>query len=221
LQKGNQMKSRANKQAGKSSRRRARAAQSAAQPPAAQAEERRAYLTGRVLRDADEEACKAFADLIADTARPELRDEVLTYCELAARVLDAQSAARALPAIDYEPLVLAREPEIAARTSVDDLAPEYRNDKHKTRLVAQRLDGLRERIAEWRALGEFYADALDSPYGTATGHNVLMDELDGLASDADLYITHPDVLRLLYPLLRLRAAARERAAIAAQAEAQG
>jgi hypothetical protein len=116
-----------------------------------------------------------------------------------------------LPAIDYEPFIRAHEADIAARTSVADLAPEFRTEEHKAVLVAQRLAGWRERFTEYAALGEFYAAALESADTTAAAHNALNDELMGLADEANLSITSPVVLRLLYPLMRHYAREFERA----------
>jgi hypothetical protein len=123
----------------------------------------------------------------------------------------AQPSAHALPAVDYEPIIRACEPEIAARTSVAGLAPQYQTAEHKARLVAESVTGLRARFAEWRTLGDFYAAALASDDTTAAVHNILADELDDLVSAAGLSITHPDVLRLLYPLLRWRIHLQQRA----------
>ncbi|MFL6210538.1 MAG: hypothetical protein ACJ74W_16910 [Pyrinomonadaceae bacterium] len=205
-------KSTRTKQGGKVSRRRAPQPAAAPTPTTTTDEERIAELTGRILRGLDGERFKAFVEVITDLGAGRASiGEVLDVCEVAARVIDGRRVARALPAIDYEPLVLAREAEIAASTSVADCAPEYRTEEHKAVLVAQRLSGWRERITAWRALGEFYAAALESDETTVDAHNELNDELDGLASDAGLHITHPDVLRLLYPLLRLRVHDIERA----------
>jgi hypothetical protein len=121
-----------------------------------------------------------------------------------------QPSAQAVPAVDNEPIIRACEPEIAARTSVAKLAPQYQTAEHKARIVAEGVTGLRARFAEWRTLGDFYADALASDDTTAEVHNILADELDDLVSDAGLSMTHPDVLRLLYPLLRWRIHLRQR-----------
>jgi hypothetical protein len=55
-------------------------------------------------------------------------------------------------------------------------------------------------------LGNHYAAVMEDSATPAALCNVLMDELTDLAGKARLHITAPEVLRLLYPLLRLRAA---------------
>lgn len=58
-----------------------------AEPPA---EDGVAYLIGRVLRHADDEAFKAFVELLAEVTKPEMLDEVLGLCEATAHVFDAK-----------------------------------------------------------------------------------------------------------------------------------
>ena len=59
-------------------------------------------------------------------------------------------------------------------------------------------------------LGNHYADVLENPDTSAKLHNVIGEELEELANKAGLHITSPEMLRMVYPLLRLRAAERER-----------
>ncbi len=56
--------------------------------------------------------------------------------------------------------------------------------------------------------GNHYADVLENPDASAELHNVIDDELEELARKAELHITSPEMLRLVYPLLRFRAAER-------------
>ena len=70
-------------------------------PQAPLDEGRLAYLTGRVLRDADEEVFRAFVELVCGlVADPALPEQVLPLCEIVTRVRDRRPADPA-PAVTW------------------------------------------------------------------------------------------------------------------------
>ncbi len=111
---------------------------------------------------------------------------------------------RALPSVNYEPLIEARAKEVSGRNTKEDDCPE-----RVTSRLTEHVTSQREKFEAWGALGDHYAETLENPATPADVHNALADELIGLAHKASLSIDSPDVVRLLYPLLRERAEHRE------------
>jgi hypothetical protein len=114
---------------------------------------------------------------------------------------------RALPTIDYDPLLHAIAHEISGRNAMEHDQPEREALRRAGHITSQR-----EKFEAWAALGDHYAETLDSPDTPADVHNALAEELIDLAHKANLSIDSPDVVRLLYPLLRERAARMGRGA---------
>ncbi len=112
--------------------------------------------------------------------------------------------ARVLPTVDYEPLVHARAQEISKRNAKEDDYPE----REASRLMGH-IDSQWEKFEAWQALGEHYANTLENPNTPVDVHNAIAEELVELANQADLSIDSAEVVRLLYPLLRDRAAHRQ------------
>lgn len=116
-----------------------------------------------------------------------------------------------MPTINYTDFInrLARE---RARRHTANAEPHWleNNPNFEEDKFRESLHFLTEDLAAWQALGNHYADVLESPGSPAKLHNVIVDELEELVNQADLYTTSPEMLRLIYPLLRFRAAARER-----------
>jgi hypothetical protein len=108
-----------------------------------------------------------------------------------------------MPTISYENYIQARAAGHAAK--VNDLDPQHHTPESIAR-HAEHVEALRERISELQVLGNHYAAVMEDSATPAALCNVLMDELTDLAGKANLNITSPEVLRLLYPMLRLRAA---------------
>jgi len=107
-----------------------------------------------------------------------------------------------------------------ARHYVETSKPEQRNDpEYEARIRAERLHFYREDFAKWKALGDHYADVLEDEKTSAILYNTIGDELDEIVERAGLHITSPEVLRLLFPLLRFRQAERQRGVIARSAPA--
>jgi hypothetical protein len=109
-----------------------------------------------------------------------------------------------LPTVDYESLIQARAAEVTAAINFDNLAPEFRTPEHKVRLRAQHIASQREIFRAWEVLGNHFADILENPDTPSDVHNVIVDELLELADRAGLSMTSPEILRLMYPLLRDR-----------------
>lgn len=114
------------------------------------------------------------------------------------------SSAAAMPTISYESLVQARAEEITARINLDDLAPQFRTQKHRKLLHSQHIESQRERFRQYELLGNHFADVLENPDTTADLYNIIAAEIEELANRAGFSITSPSVLRLLYPWLRDR-----------------
>jgi hypothetical protein len=112
---------------------------------------------------------------------------------------------RALPTIDYEPLIHAIAHEISDRKAMETDTAE----RARLRLTGH-VDSQWERFEAWGALGDHYAETLENPDTPAAVHNALAEELMDLAHKANLGIDSAEVVRLLYPLLRHRAWQREK-----------
>jgi hypothetical protein len=111
-----------------------------------------------------------------------------------------------MPAIDYEPFIIDR----TERLTTESLAREpHRPAEAPETRRASLLSSTRDHIAAWTLLGNHYADVLENPDASAELHNVIGEELDELADKANLHITSPEVLRLVYPWLRFRALERQ------------
>jgi hypothetical protein len=118
----------------------------------------------------------------------------------------AKNQTSLMPTVSYEDFIQARAAASAARVNLKKLAPQFRTPEHAESIRAEHVEGLRERISDLHVLGNHYADTLENPATSAEVCNILAQELDELANKAKLHTTSPEVLRLLYPLLRLRAA---------------
>jgi len=109
-----------------------------------------------------------------------------------------------IPAVSYDDAIHRRAEEVSANNTLPDDYPERVADRLQGHTVSQR-----EKFEAWQTLGDFYADTLANPKTPAAVHNVLNHELDLLTDRAGLHITSPEVLRLLYPMLRDHAERRE------------
>jgi hypothetical protein len=111
-------------------------AEQVAQPDTAEQGERRAFLIGRVLRDADADAFKAFTELLDAEAKPEVADELLELCEVvgsvkdAARVKDSRNSADRKECADdvFKTMTYREARVIAARLRGLDMSDERRGD---------------------------------------------------------------------------------------------
>jgi hypothetical protein len=111
-----------------------------------------------------------------------------------------------MPTISYDDFIQSRAQESAAKLSPENSDPQFRTPEHRAGSQAEHVEFLTQRISALQSLGNHYADTLENPATPAEVHNALAQDLDELAGKANLHITSPEVLRLLYPLLRLRAA---------------
>ncbi len=118
----------------------------------------------------------------------------------------AKNQTSMMPTVSYEDFIQAHAAESSARLILENSNPQFRTPEHAGRIRAEHVEFLTQRIGELQALGNHYADTLENPATSAEVYNALAGELDELTNKAKLYITTPEVLRLLYPLLRLRAA---------------
>ena len=101
--------------------------------------------------------------------------------------------------VSYEEIIRARAAEISEGSKQDPDTPERIALRQE-----QDVAFVRMRIAEWQALGNHYADVLEDPRTPAELRTVINDELDEQAATVCFHLTSPEILRLLYPLLRLR-----------------
>ncbi|MGI8656495.1 MAG: hypothetical protein ACR2LC_14910, partial [Pyrinomonadaceae bacterium] len=111
-----------------------------------------------------------------------------------------------MPTISYEDFIQSLAADSSAKLSLENSDPQFRAPEHRARIQAEHVEFLTQRISALQSLGNHYADMLENPATSAEVYNVLAQDLDELANKANLHITAPEVLRLLYPLLRLRAA---------------
>ncbi len=118
----------------------------------------------------------------------------------------AKNQTSMMPTVSYEDFIQAHAAESSARLILENSNPQFRTPEHAERIRAEHVSALRQRISDLHALGNHYADTLENPATSAEVYNVLAQDLDELAGKSKLHITSPELLRLLYPLLRLRAA---------------
>ena len=111
-----------------------------------------------------------------------------------------------MPKVDYTDFIntLARE-HARHRTATVEERILRNNPNFEEDVFRNYLEYLKEKFEQWRELGNHYADVLENPTTTAVLHNTIGEDLDELADQAKLDIASPEVLRLLYPLLRYRA----------------
>ncbi len=109
-----------------------------------------------------------------------------------------------IPTVNYDDAIRRRAEEITANNARPDDSTERVADRLKERIASQS-----EKLEAWQTLGNHYADVLANPKTPAALCNVINVELDELAARAGLNIASPEVLRLLYPMLRDHAEKRE------------
>ncbi len=118
----------------------------------------------------------------------------------------AKNQTSLMPTISYEDFIQAHAAESSARLILENSNPQFRTPEHAESIRAEHVSALRQRISDLHALGNHYADTLENPATPEEVYRVVVDDLCALASKVNLDITSPVLLRLLYPLLRLRAA---------------
>ena len=115
-----------------------------------------------------------------------------------------------MPKVDYTDFIniLARE---HARRQTASAEPGWleNNPDFEECKFRESLHFLTEDFVTWQALGIHYADVMEDARTTEELYNAIAEEVDKLANQAKLFITSPELLRLLYPLLRYRAATKE------------
>ncbi len=102
-----------------------------------------------------------------------------------------------IPRLDYDSFLEARARAQAAHLTRDGDTP----DQSEARYIEQ-LESVREHYEEWRALGNFYADALDDEDTPAELERTIQSDLDDLQHIAQISFSGTDTLREFYPLLR-------------------
>ncbi|HWW74329.1 MAG TPA: hypothetical protein VNZ44_02980 [Pyrinomonadaceae bacterium] len=114
------------------------------------------------------------------------------------------STAPTVPTVDYEPIIRTRAAEVTSRINLKKLDPQYRTEEHRALLHAQHLESQRERFRDYQVLANHFADVLESEDTPAEVHNALLLELDDLSNRSGVMLTSPEVLRIIYPLMRDR-----------------
>jgi hypothetical protein len=111
----------------------------------------------------------------------------------------------AMPTIDYEGLIVARAAQLAGRLDTEP------GSEREALTASNLLQGLRKQVDHWTAIGNLYADTLESPTAEPALRNAVHAELEALeeAAGNTLATTEPALIRLLYPLLRDLAVQRQ------------
>ena len=102
------------------------------------------------------------------------------------------------PRIDYEEYIATR-----AREYADEFKP-FDSPKREAQRRASLLEAARDRFNKWAAIGNLYADVLESPRTSSELHNAIHEELDELEEAAGNFVclTKPALIRMLYPWMR-------------------
>jgi hypothetical protein len=108
-----------------------------------------------------------------------------------------------VPSVNYDDAIRRRAEEVAANNARPDDDPSRTASR-----LEEHTESQRERFEAWQALGNHYADVMANPKTSTAVYNALMVDMEDLSYRAGLNITSPEVLRLLYPMLRDHAGKR-------------
>jgi hypothetical protein len=105
-----------------------------------------------------------------------------------------------MPTLNYEAYIAGRADRLAQLTSGGPGEPPESAAARRASIERS----VRQRLREWQNLGDFIADALEAPETPERVKAALWAELDELSEAAGDFcaMSNPDVVRLLYPLLR-------------------